>query len=292
MISYLHFEQLHGKKNVGSTNLRVHQMIKYWPEAQEYKFGSKPDVLIFQKVYWNVDYYLPETYKGGLKILDICDPDWLDNMYVKRTIDNMDAVVVPSKGLQDFIQQLTDNPVKLIPDRFDMEFVPKLKKHKGKIKQAVWFGYRHNADVLEGAIRTLERMGIGLTIISDDDPLVWRFAQDSDKYRKNYKYYKYNEESIYTRLQEADICLLPDGIRPKDIFKSNNKTIKAQLAGLPVAKNIDDLERLMSDIERNKEAEYNYKQAKKAYDVKLSVKEYKELIEELSNGVYSRDKKN
>lgn len=281
VVAYLHFEQLYGKKNVGSTNLRVHQMIKYWPEAEEYRFGTKPDVLIFQKVYWNVDYYLPETYKGGVKILDICDPDWLDNMYVKRTIDNMDAVVVPSKGLQDFIMQMTDKPVKLIPDRFDMEFVPKLKKHKGEIKRAVWFGYRHNSDVLEGAIQTLERMGIALTVISDDDPIMWRFATQPDNYRKKYKFHKYNEESIYTRLQEADICLLPEGIRPKDIFKSNNKTIKAQLAGLPVAKNIDDLERLMSSVERNKEAEYNYTNTKKQYDIKKSIKEYKDLINEI-----------
>lgn len=283
MVAFLNFEQLHGKKNVGSTNLRVHQLIKYWPEAEQYRFGSKPDVLVFQKVYWNVDYYLPETYKGGLKILDICDPDWLDNMYVKRTIDNMDAVVVPSKGLQDFIQQLTDKPVKLIPDRFDMEFIPKLKKHKGKIKRAVWFGYSHNAIVLEGAIATLERLGIALSIVSDEDPISWRFAREQENFRKSYKFSKYSEESIYKKLQEADICIMPDGLRPQDRFKSNNKTIKAQLAGLPVAKNIDDLERLMSDIERNKEAEYNYKQAKKAYDVKLSVKEYKDLIDEIRN---------
>lgn len=283
MVAFLNFEQLHGKKNVGSTNLRVHQLIKYWPEAEQYRFGSKPDVLVFQKVYWNVDYYLPETYKGGLKILDICDPDWLDNVYVKRTVDNMDAVVVPSKGLQDFIQQLTDKPVKLIPDRFDMEFIPKLKKHKGKIKRAVWFGYSHNAIVLEGAIATLERLGIALSIVSDEDPISWRFAREQENFRKSYKFSKYSEESIYKKLQEADICIMPDGLRPQDRFKSNNKTIKAQLAGLPVAKNIDDLERLMSDIERNKEAEYNYKQAKKAYDVKLSVKEYKDLIDEIRN---------
>lgn len=283
MVAFLNFEQLHGKKNIGSTNLRVHQLIKYWPEAEQYKFGSKPDVLVFQKVYWNVDYYLPETYKGGLKILDICDPDWLDNMYVKKTVDNMDAVVVPSKGLQDFMQQLTDKPVKLIPDRFDMEFIPKLKKHTGKLKRAVWFGYSHNAIVLEGAIATLERLGIALSIVSDEDPISWRFAREQENYRKSYKFHKYSEEGIYKRLQEADICIMPDGLRPQDIFKSNNKTIKAQLAGLPVAKNIDDLERLMSDVERNKEAEYNYNEAKKAYDVKLSVKEYKELINEIRN---------
>ena len=285
MVSFHTFEQLHGKKNIGSTNLRVHQLIKYWPEAELYRYGTKPSVLIFQKVYWLPDYYFTETYKGGIKILDICDPDWLDNAYVKRTIDSMDAVVVPSQGLYDFIKQMTDKPVKLIPDRFDMEFVPKLRVHTGKLKRAVWFGYRHNADVLEAAMPTLDRLGIHLTVIGDDDPMSWQWATGNDDiYRRNkYKFYKYDETNIYERLSAADIALLPTGLKPKDIFKSNNKTIKSQLASLPVAKNIDDLERLMSSVERNKEAEYNYNKAKVDYDVKLSIKEYEELIGEIRN---------
>lgn len=282
MVNFLTFEQLHGKNNTGSTNIRVHQLIKYWPEAELYKFGAKPDVLVFQKVYWGVDYYFPDTYKGGLKILDICDPDWLDGAYVKRTVEAVDAVVVPSQGLYDFMSQLTDKPVRLIPDRFDVELIPKPKKHTGKAKRVVWFGYMHNAEVLEGAIQALERLGLGLTIIADDDPIMYRFALNGEKYRKSYKFKNYSEETIYKDLQEADICLLPKGYRPKDIFKSNNKTAKAMLAGLPVATNIDELEALIDGKERQKQSVYNYKEAKRDYDVKLSIKEYQQLIKELN----------
>lgn len=283
MVAFLNFEQIHGKRHIGSTNIRVHQLIKYWPEAEQYRFGTKPDVLVFQKVYWLPDYYLPETYKGGLKILDICDPDWLDNAYIKRTVDAMDAVVVPTKALKEFIEQLTDKPIRVIKDRFDMEFIPPLRTHSGKAKRAVWFGYAHNADLLQGAVRALERLNIALMVISDEDPMAYRWAEDSEAYRKKYKFIKYSEETIYDDLSKSDICILPQGYRPKDRFKSNNKTIKAYLASLPVAKDIDDLEKYLEADARNKSAEYNYNKAVKDYDCKLSVKEYKELIDELRN---------
>jgi hypothetical protein len=111
--------------------------------------------------------------------------------------------------------------------------------------------------------------------------MVWRYAKDAEKFRASYRYHKYDEETIYTRLQQCDIAILPEGNRPKDIFKSNNKTTKAQLAGLPVANNIDDLELYLSDIEREKASEYNHKQAIAEYDCKLSIKEYEALIYEL-----------
>ncbi len=281
-VEFLTFEQIHGKKNIGSTNIRVHQLIKQWPEASLYKYGSKPDVLIFQKVYWLPDYHFVEHF-DGIKILDICDPDWVDNAYVKRTIDNCDAVVVPSDEMQRFIQQLTDKPVKVIKDRFDLSLIPEPKEHtKKKDLRAVWFGYSHNAEVLRfGAVTNLERLGIGLTVIADEDPFAYRWA--SEKYKSKYKYIKYNEETIYKELQKCDICILPTDTRPKGIFKSDNKTTKAMLAGLPVAKTIDQLEGYMDNNKRNEDAKKNYQKARQDYDVLLSIKEYQELIDELRN---------
>lgn len=281
MVSFFPFTAFHGKGQTGSTEIRVNNLIKYWDEADLYKYGTKPDVLIFQKIYWLPDYDFPTTYSGGLKILDICDPDWLDNSYVKRTVDGMDAIVVPTKSMQEFMQQLTDKPVKVIKDRFDIELVPKPKTHTGKAKNLVWFGYAHNAECLEFAVPALEKLGLSLTCISNDDPMAWRWANDSEAFRKTYKFKKYNEESIYENMAKHDICLLPQGTRPVDRFKSENKTIKAYLGGLPVAKTIEDLEQYADADERNKTAKENYDMAIKEYDVKLSVKEYQELIEGL-----------
>lgn len=282
-VAFQTFEQIHGKKNVGSTNIRVHQLIKYWPQAELYKYGSNPDVLIFQKVYWLPDYKLVEHFEG-IKILDICDPDWLDNIHIKHTVDNCHAVVVPTKAMQEFMQQLTDKPVRVIKDRFDLEFVPKLKVHKPKEQlTAVWFGYHHNAEVLRyGAVKTLEDMGIRLVIISDDDPAAWRWAS-SEEYKSKCKFLKYNEETIYEQLQQFDIAILPADGSSRGRFKSENKTIKAQLAGLPVARTIEELEELVDNNKRNDIASKAYKKAIKEYDVKLSVKEYKELIDEIRN---------
>jgi len=282
MVRFLTFENIHGKKNTGSTYIRVHQLLKYWKEAEIYKYGEHPEVMIFQKVYWTPDYHFMENL-DSIKILDICDPDWLDNAYVKRTIDNMDAVTCPTKELKEFLQQLTDKPVKIVPDRFDLENVPKLKVHKNKKDlKAVWFGYSHNAEVLKPAIQVLEKHNISLTVISNDDPFAWRWALKED-YKNKYKFIKYNEESIYERLQECDICILPHGNRPVDRFKSNNKTIKAFLAGLPVAKDIDQLEKYLDNNTRNIASKFNYEKAKEDYDVKKSIEEYKQLIETIKS---------
>lgn len=283
-VEFQTFESFHGKKNIGSTNIRVHQLIKYWPEASLYKYGSNPDVLVFQKVYWLPDYRFVEHFEG-IKILDICDPDWLDNMYIARTVENCDGVVVPTVAMQKFMQQMTDKPVKVIKDRFDIEFVPKPFTHKNKDRlTAVWFGYHHNAEVLRyGAVKALEDMGMRLVIISDEDPAAWRWANDREKFKQSYKFLKYGEDSIYERLQQFDICILPPDNSSRGMFKSENKTVKAQLAGLPVARSIDELETLVDNNKRNEVSQLYYKKAIKEYDVKISIQEYKELIDGLKN---------
>ena len=55
-IKFFTFEKMHGKKNIGSTRIRVTNLLKYWPEASIYKYGEKPDVMIFQKVYIQGEY--------------------------------------------------------------------------------------------------------------------------------------------------------------------------------------------------------------------------------------------
>ena len=284
-IRYFDFTKFHGKRQTGSTTIRVDQLIKYWPEAEKYKYGQKADVLIWQKVYWLPDWHFQEHYNGGLQILDICDPDWLDNAYIKRTIDCMDAVVVPTKPLQEFIQQMTDKPIVIIKDRFDLDKAPKEpKQHEGKVKSAIWFGYSHNADLMQFAIRSLEARKIKLTVYSDNDPILWHYADSPEDFRKNlYQYRQYKETDFYNEMQKHDVCLMPKGFRPKDIFKSENRTVKAWLAGLPVAGNADELDALQDDKVRNKVVQLNYKKAIAEYDVVKSVKEYQELIDELKN---------
>lgn len=279
-IRFFTFEAYHGKKNIGSTKIRVHNLIKYWSEADLYKYGENPDVLIFQKVYITYDYKFPQNFKG-IKILDICDPDWKDSpdIFIKETLDAMDAVVTSSQALADYLQQMTDTPCRLIKDRFDLSEFPKPKVHKGRAKKAVWFGYAHNIDTMKFSVRSLARLGLDLIVISDHDPLAYKWSGDKD-YEEKYTYYKYNHP-IYKQLQEADICILPEGQRPFDYFKSDNKTVIAELCGLPVVKNLEELEIMLDPDARNKHVKENYEKLIKEYDCKNSVKKYKELIDEI-----------
>lgn len=279
VVRFLTFEQFHGKRNVGSTDIRVHQLIRNWPEAALYKYGEKPDVLIFQKVYAIDDYRFPEAF-SGTKILDICDPDWYDGALVKRTIDAMDAVTCPTEAMQKFLMQMTDKPVVVIPDRFDLAQLPRPKKHSGEAKKAVWFGYAHNAVTLKFAIKAVERKGIHITVIANEDPHIERWGIS----KENYSYQKYNHETIFTDIQQHDFALLPVGSRPQDVFKSNNKEIRANLAGLPVVKDLESLEEIMDEAKRAALAEKAYNEAKEDYDIRLSVEQYKELIRRIIDG--------
>lgn len=282
MIRYFTFEMYHGKRNIGSTNLRVHNLIKYWPEADLYKYGENPDILIYQKVFVTADYRFPEHFKNK-QILDICDPEWLNQQAIKQTIDCMDAVTVPTEALAEFIRQMTNNPVAVIPDRHDISLVPKPKVHSGKITKFMWFGYKQNAELLRFVVPYLEKNNYQLTVISNEDPMVDKWARGEIKY--TFVKYPDTDQEFYLEAQKSDVCILPEGNRPEDRFKSNNKTTKAWLAGLPVVKTAEDVESLMDEKARQAEATLCYNKAIKEYDCRESVKEMKELIDEL----HSRD---
>lgn len=280
MVRFHTFEQVHAKSNVGSTKIRVHNLIKYWPEAGLYKYGEKPDTLIFQKVYCGKDYKFPATY-SGTKILDICDPDWLEGVPIKETVDAMDAITCPTEALAEFIRQMTDKPVVVIKDRFDLTEFPTKKVHRGQAKTVVWFGYQHNANALKLAVQSIERRGLRLKVISDQDPFASRWAAKPKEYESMYEFVKYLPNTAYSEIQKADICVLPKMNRPQDRFKSENKTVIAQLLGLPVAVNADELDELMTAEARNSKIDTIYDKLREEYDVKKSVEQYKELIESI-----------
>lgn len=283
MIRWQTFEQYHNRHGVGSTRLRVHNLMKYWDGSGLYKYGEKPDVFIFQKVYCTYDYKFPKHYKAGIKILDVCDTDWVQtvDLYIKETLDAMDGIVVPTKNMQKLLQTMTDKPVKIIKDRFDLSEFPKPKVHSGELQSVVWFGYSHNAELLRFAVPSLEIRNIRLTVISNEDPAAYRWATKPDEYVKNYTYIKYNQEALYEQLQGHDACALPKGYRPEDKYKSENKTVIAQLCGLPVVTDAEGLEAMQTSEARNESIKTIYDTIRQEYDVLRSIEEYKEFIEEL-----------
>lgn len=286
------FEKYNNRKNVGSTRIRIRNLMKYWPELTEYKYGERADVMIFQKVYVTGESGRSSQYDyikhvPWIKILDICDPDWLGDAaitkgcLIRQTVDAVDAVVTSTEELAKFIRQFTDKPVVVIKDRFLVVDAPAPKQHVGPARKAIWFGYSHNAELLRGAMRAIERRGMSLTVLSDKDPMAWRWAQDQDAYKDKYTFKTYAEDTFYETMRKHDVCILPAGGRPQDRFKSNNKTVKAWLAGLPVVTNDEELEAMMEAPARNREALARWTEAKKEYDARKSVEEYKALIDDI-----------
>lgn len=282
MVRAFTFMQFHGKREMpGSTKIRIDNMVKYWDELDYYKYGENPDVMIFQKVYCTYDYKFPAKFEG-ITILDTCDTDWTQtpDIYIKETLDGVDGVVAPTEALAKLLRSMTKTPVKVIKDRFDLAEFPPPKQHRGRTKRAVWFGYAHNSTLLRYAVPSLESRGIDLVVISDEDPYAYKWATDPEKYQAKYTYIKYNQETIYTDLQSADICVMPKGFRPQDQYKSDNKTVIAQLCGLPVVSSAEGIDAMMEAKDRD-ESNSGYAILREEYDTMKSIEAYKAFIQEI-----------
>jgi len=272
-IGLILFEQWHNRKHIGASRLRGHWLVNHWKEAEIFQQGGRYDAIIFQKVYW-LEYV--KAFKG-VKILDLCDPDWLDSVPIVEIIDNCDAVTTSTAALRDEIKKFTDKPVVFIPDRQDLTFHNIQKVHSGRAKMVVYFGYSHNACVLDRTIMTLKKVGVKLKCITNCRPPYTK-ADINVKYDWDNPNFDFNKE-----ITEADIVLLPADTRPRGKFKSRNKTFTAWALGMPVATNPDELKRFLDPEERRKEAEKRYKEIQEKWEISQSVKEFKDLIQKIKN---------
>ena len=272
-IGILKFEQFRGQKNLGSSKIRAEWVIKRWDEAEEFVQGQKYDAVIYQKAYF-IDH--AKLFKG-VKIFDICDPDFLTWGYrTKEMIDLCDAVTTSTEPLAESIRAFTDKPVVCIPDRVNLEEIKKKKYHKGDAKWVVWFGYSTNFDMVKPVVHILKRLKLNLMIISDGG-----FSLGLGNDTIELKNYPFNWQTVYDDIMEGDIVINPQGKKGKWKYKSNNKTLLAWSLGMPVAHELDDLKKFISEEERRKEQVLRYKELQEKWDVKYSIDEYKKLIDSL-----------
>ena len=268
------------KNSVGSSRIRMRWMLPYWEEAEEYIIGKKYFAMTFQKVYW--ESFKNEGDYKGIKILDLCDPDWLENQPVFEYIDWVDAVVTSTEALAEYVRKLRPSKlVRCIPDRVYLpEAIPVKKKHEGSLKKVVWFGYSHNFHYLFPAFDELMKRGIELTIISNSEcdlPLTYR-----NHLKINNIPYSY--ETINKEIVKNDAVLMLDSTRDeRGKYKSNNKTLQAWSLRMPVIKLPEDLDRFMSAEAREEEANLRRKEIEEKWDIKFSVDEYRVLINELKS---------
>lgn len=261
---------------VGSSRIRARWLLPYWEEAEEYLIGQKYDVMIYQKVYWM------EMMKHfeGIQILDLCDPDWLEKRPVFEYIDLVDAVTTSSEPLAEYVRQLRPGKkVLCIPDRIYLpEHTPIKTEHVGPGKKAVWYGYSHNAHYLTKTLEQLILRGIELTVISNEP------YQPPYAYRQlKLKNVPYDYNTLNKELVKHDFVLMPPSDDDeKGRFKSNNKTLTAWALGMPVVALEKDLDRFVGNPEeRKKESIQKLQEIKDLWDSRISVDQYRALIEEI-----------
>lgn len=270
------------KDTVGSSRIRGTWLVRHWDEAEIFEVGKKYDAVIYQKAYF-LDHM---RAFDGVKIFDLCDPDWLEGQPVVEAIELCDAVTVSSVGLYNYLKQITKKPVYFIPDRVDLSLHPQKKQHTQKANSVVWFGYHTNQSLLDQTLLSLKTLGLSLTVISDL-PYVpsggTNAIVDKQWIAENITNIKYDQETINDEIvRGGDIVMNPKSEEGKFKYKSENKTYIAWALNMPVAKDSDDLKRLIEPEVRAKEAEACLANLREYFSVEKSVQEYKDVISAVS----------
>jgi len=276
-VGIITFEQYNGKKynSIGSSRIRMNSMLSYWPEAENFKHGKKYDVLIFQKAYW---LEMAREFTG-IKILDICDPDFLDWHYnIKEMADLCDAVVTSTEKLADSIVRFVNVPVWVIPDRVDVDGTKNRKEHYGEAKKAVWFGYSQNFPLLDQAAMAMGKYGLELIVIADNVYIEPASVRGKFKLTN----YSWSVDTVDEDIKKADMVLNPRMTSGHWAYKSNNKSLHSWNLGLPVANSDEEIKHFLSEENRRTEVSKKLVELKEKWDIKLSVKEYKDLINDLT----------
>jgi hypothetical protein len=277
-VGIITFEKMDNRRqnSVGSSRIRMRWMLPFWEEAEEFIIGKKYETIIFQKVYWRD---MMESFTG-VKILDLCDPDWLSKHPVFEFVDLVDAVVTSTEELATFVRKIRPGKlVKCIPDRIYLpEAEPIKTEHSDTLKKVVWFGYTHNSYYLQRTFEVLIEQGIELTVIAES-PIE---APIGYKNRININNIVYNYQTINKELIKHDAVLMPTPYGDeRSKYKSNNKTLQSWSLGLPVISSPEHFEQFASKEAREQEAKLRLQEVKDKWDVAISAQEYKDLIAEI-----------
>jgi len=263
--------------SIGSSMIRARWLAEKWPEASEWKHGDAFDAVILQKVYW-LD--LVRDF-NGVKILDMCDPDWMksENTSCKlmEISKHIDAITCSTDELTTVLKKIIKHiPVLTIPDRLNLDYFTIKKKHTEPAKSVVWFGYYHKAkEVLNHVMPSLKKRNLSLYVISNSE-----FIPDN-AYGVEVSNIMWTPNNAFMDIQSGDFCINPPSPLRDLRFKSNNKTLIAWALGMPVVEHGEDMDRFLDPKERQKEADFRQKEINEKWDIKLSIKAYKDLICEI-----------
>ena len=267
--------------SVGSSMIRGRWILEQWhemypnEEVEEYVMGKKYDVLVFQKVYWDK---MLDAF-DGIKVIDICDPDWLEGKDVMKYIEQCDLCTTSTEQLAQYIRKFVSTKVVCVPDRVRLKEFPRRVKHEGRATKAVWFGYSQNHHYITQTLEVLAELGLKLIVISNQS-----FIPPSTLKLIEIENIKYSTPEVYEQISKCDFYISPERSETdeKGRFKSNNKDLISMSIGVPVVRSADNLDRLMNADERNKQMDRDWLEIQDKWDVKYSVDEFRSLINEIS----------
>lgn len=261
------------QKPVGSTFLRVDNLVSCAPDFEKWVHGKKYDALIFQKAYWRE---MMELFPGP-KILDLCDPDWLrESLDIVELGNLVHAITCSSESLTALMRGYFPRKiVEYVPDRLNPAAFPAPRVvHSGAAKQVVWFGFIHNAyAMLEQLLPALRTHSLSLTIISNVP-----YEQEDGILALNPAFFRYDQKTVYEHIKTADIVLNPRSDRAVFKYKSLNKSLIGWKLGVPVANTNEDIERLMDPEERNREVWEKQTMIERDYHIERSAVQYREIL--------------
>ena len=273
-----------------SVRWRAQWPAKYWGEADVCNGHQRLldyDALIFQKFYlvgqaWTWARSL--RAKGKLLAFDLCDPDFLEEEHRTRMLKILplfDLAVATTEPIREWLIRWL--PTYMIPDRIDLEAHPEKKRWDEEPEQVslVWYGFAHNAIAIKSLWPIIEDLDLPLTIISDEpQPETWlhEFLEQHDKF----SWRQWGPDSVHRQIVEHDIALNPQPaeVDEKFRYKSHNKDLTAWALGMPVAKTLEELVRLLDFDERKAEAERRLIEVREKWDVRTSVEEWRGLLDE------------
>ena len=264
-----------------SVRVRCEWVAKYWDEAEVYQEGmdlDSFDVLVYQKVFLTQRARgFARTYKHKIQIFDLNDPLWMDaNDRLERHLVYMDAATCITKPVADWLGKRV--PTRVIPDRLDLDLhVPRVCK--GDTRQLCWAGYAQSYALVEEVFGNfLEETGLSLTVISNKRCGKWPYIPWE------------SPEQECEQVKRFDIVLDAKSDEGLWKYKSMHKTHKAWALGLPVAHNVSELRTLLAMRPQDMRGHCDSlrREIEVNWDVKKSVKEWREWIDEIAN-LHSRN---
>lgn len=270
-----------------SARIRARWPAKHWLEADVYPRMTMPfgeyDAYIFQKAYLTQfarHAIRSLCVKGKLLAFDMCDADWdQSETHEKRLLSVLplfDFAVSPTRALQQWLARWI--PAEVIPDRLDLaEFRHWHENVPGRPLSLVWFGYSHNLGELDALWPEIEPLmnkhGMRLTILSDELPERW--ANRTWGLGEVPRFVKWTENGANAEIAKHDVALVPQRNR----YKSSNRWTTAFALGVVPVDTGHHLERVIDIDRRRREAELGRRLVEQGSDVRLSVQQWKDLID-------------